>query len=644
MSCSKSSQRAVEIFSAIQFYRECATNFLHPNGIKTSQLSIPAAGLHLTGGSSLEWVDGFFAENDACQELASAIERRELPTPLISHTAHYIDSRCEYTSAELLANAPESLMAAFGVVEHLVDSALKSPTISCPQCKKNTTRVLSPLNLGDLLLRDWTSEEVTISAGSAHDSFPAWSANMGFSLQHDPIFGRPVITIDSGQCSPAFIASLSGVLRAMWKIPHITFICRSRTATQLYAPQGWCQTCRVLIAEPDRKSLTKALSVGCRCEDLSADTAALERSLMLDSALRVEDIIARPARDLQTASCKVVRELARLLVEFDLGMHPLSIGLRYLSAEHVALISIAVSLYRTRHTPSTILVDLPSGILHQRQRSMSAVSSSAQHASHTFIILGDPFAAPEHLPRPSANHSLTVAPEQVAGKANGDDSREALEDSRSDPLLNTIPLFPARPPMNRILGEDLDLIQRISQLYAASTDARCVGLSAKDFTFSASRSHKYLCRGCKGLGVTLLAHERLYRPRAKPCSLCLGARFKEPVASTLFRGVSYKTLLNQPLETTMDTLRSLPRTHVLIEGLTLLDLEHLPLGMPVALLSSSELRRVLLLKSVLSARPGHPRTIALEAPELGFARRHRDGIEALQKLPSIVDSCRWLET
>jgi hypothetical protein len=64
--------------------------------------------------------------------------------------------------------------------------------------------------------------------------------------------------------------------------------------------------------------------------------------------------------------------------------------------------------------------------------------------------------------------------------------------------------------------------------------------------------------------------------------------------------------------------------------------------MPIALLSSSELRRVLILKAVLAGRAGKVTTIAVEAPNLGFTKAQRDGLKALRELPTLAERCHWL--
>jgi hypothetical protein len=641
MSRLKSFPQTVEVFSALTFFSECATGVRRPTGLHNEQLYIPAPGLHTVNQSSIEWIDGLFAQNEACERLVSSIERRELPTPLISHTPQNVAIRCEYTSAELLANSSKSILAAFDVVDQIVERAITSPTVDCPRCKCTASRILSPLALGDRLLRDFATQEVTILARTPDEKFRVWSATMGFSVQHDDTAGRPTVCVDSGACTEDFIARLSTIFRSAWSIPLISFTCHSASEMRVYAPQGWCPTCEEVIAEPSRTELTTFLTRGNRAAALPTETLALERSLSIDSKLRIEDLTTRQLRDLKTHENSFLQELVELLLAFDLGNYSLSRPCDALPPEDVALLSIAVSLHKSRDFPSTIIVDLPSGILSKAQARLQAALSFAQHSSHSLVLLGEPFAKHES-PLGATDDEARMSLERQASLSVDCSSIATNDASANTSLVTEVPLFPSRTSACQILGDELGIMQGIAQLYAASIDARCIGLVAKDFTFGALRSHSYLCRGCKGLGVIVLEHTRLSRPLAKPCSTCLGARFKEPVASTLFRGISYAALLNRRLTETLDTLRSLPRSKDLPQYITLLELQHLPLGMPLALLSSSELRRVLVLKGVLAARIGKVSKIAIEAPHLGFTTSQRDGLKALQELPTLTDICRWL--
>jgi hypothetical protein len=645
MSCSKplqqtTSHQTVEVFSALRFYNESSAGNSNPCGSTQVQLSVPAAGIHRVNPSSLEWIDGFFAQNEMCEEFVTAIERRKHPAPLISHTPFRLGTRCMHSSVDLLAHSGESIMAACGIVEFLVDTALASPVISCPSCNSAASRISTPLALGDLLLRDFDAQQVIITASSDDERFSRWVASMGFSTLHDSSHKVPTVVLDSGACSASFIARMSGVLRSVWTVPRLTITCRSGSEARVYAPQGWCSTCASLIAVPEKSALTKLLGTGQAPSELSAAAHKLERSLMLGAHLRIEDILASPLHSLRTSDITILQELSTLLTALELGDYPLSTPVCALALEDLAIFSIAVSLHRSRYTPSTIVVDLPSGILHRKHAALRAVATLSDYENHSFLLLGDPCTATTEQ-RGDSSAKAGTAREASRVPAREPTCTNGLPESSS--VETWIPLFPTRTGLSRSVVDELGLVQGIAQLYAASIDARCFGLTTRDFSFTAARSHPYLCRGCKGLGIALLQTTPLPRPRAKPCVLCHGKRFKEPVASTLFRGVSYATLLNRPISLAIDTLRVLPRTRDLLECLQLLALEHLPLGMPTALLSSSELRRLLVLKAILAARPGQTRTIIIQAPHFGFTQAHRDGIEALQRLPFLADRCRWVE-
>jgi len=461
MSCVEPSQQTassqvVEVFSALAYYSESSAGITSPSGIKTAQLFIPSSGIHRVEPSSLEWVDGFYAQNRDCEEFVSAIERRELPAPLISHTPHRLGHRCVYTSAELLAHSDESILAACGLVEVLLDTALASPTASCPSCNGTALRISTPLALGDLLLRDFDSQHVSITASSDDEKFGRWAASIGFSTMQDSARNAPVAILESGVCSTSLIARLGSVLRSSWTIPRLTFTCRSSSATRVYAPQGWCPTCTTLLAAPDRAALTKLLQTGCVYSELSTDACKLERSLMLHSNLRIEDIISTPLRSLQTSEIATLQELSGLLVALELGDYPLSTALCTLPAEDIAMLSIAISLYRSRCKRSTVVVDLPSGILHRKQESVRSIAALSDYKAHSIILLGDPFASPEK------QGSTPLATSLIRDEIKGTPARDSGDSNCEPERSSWIPLFPSREKLTRTIGDELGLIQGVA--------------------------------------------------------------------------------------------------------------------------------------------------------------------------------------
>jgi excinuclease UvrABC ATPase subunit len=254
--------------------------------------------------------------------------------------------------------------------------------------------------------------------------------------------------------------------------------------------------------------------------------------------------IAAPAESFLNPALAILR---------DLKLEGLSLGSRInaLSTKEIALITIAASLLAPEQQRELIVIDLPRGSLPATHRlAVEKAIKSYSHSSST-VILGDPW----HTDLKSSQGS----PRQ-------------LQISKS----------------RQTLGSALGITDKLAKLYAASLDARSNGLTERSFSLTAPRSNPYICSECSGLGVKLDYSLNLPRPRASGCPVCHGARFKAPVASTLFRGVPYYQILNQPITSSLSVLGALSRMKATLEQITDNGLAELPLGIPIALLSSSE--------------------------------------------------------
>jgi excinuclease UvrABC ATPase subunit len=138
------------------------------------------------------------------------------------------------------------------------------------------------------------------------------------------------------------------------------------------------------------------------------------------------------------------------------------------------------------------------------------------------------------------------------------------------------------------LAGALGILDKLTQLYASSLDARSHGLTQRAFAPTTPRSNPYLCSECGGLGIKLDYALNLPRPLACGCPVCHGRRFKAPVATILFRGAPYYQILNQPISQSIGALSALSKVKTTLKKVTELGLANLPLAMPVALLSLSE--------------------------------------------------------
>ena len=658
-------QILVHAFSASQFYQEHSSGSSDAKGLHCAQIRIPDHGVHILDESFIPWIEGFFAENRAIEEYVSAFSRRDCPEPIVSAVPHHYGWRCVYTSPEILANSKGSILSAFGISAPLIEAALRSPTVACSQCGHAVKRTLGPLEATELILQGFSSQDVSIFATAEHMRLEEWAARSGFSLLHSPELSAPCIRLESGSCTPALMTRLGPVLRSLWSLPDFICLCKAGAVETYYSPRGWCLHCKKLTTQVESSRLERLLnspmnSLGTPC--------TLERSLMLDENHSVNDLIMLPIADLASSSIPSTSRIYSLLSAFDLQHHCLSTALTSLPPRELAILSIAISIFKADTSNCFILVDLPTDILEGRPLDAIKMAPLVMQGQVPIVFLANPSTSAVVQTHTSQNSQPTVA--TTALPANADESNTlplppvgrvlVLTTTKltaaqvSERLITTgdqdkegttfqIPLFPLRSSSKRTVAEELGILQSIAQLYASSVDARSAGLSERDFMFTSARRHPYLCRECSGLGVKLLPTPSIPRPRARPCPLCKGARFREPVASTLFRGIPYSSILNRSIRSSLAVLYTLHRCREAIQFTELLELDTLPLGMPIALLNSSESRRLLIIQAATSARPSNPHTIVIETPHTGLSKNQVAGIRALQQTASLASRCRWIE-
>lgn len=709
-------QTEVQVFSAIQWYSERAVEQSRGDGLVKASLSIPDSGLHVAPQnepreqSSLLWVDGLVAEALQVEQCLGSIARSELPAPLIAHTPHILGRHYQFTSAEVLANLPHSILALSGLAGPLAEQALTSGTPSCISCGEVVTRAATPLIMLESIADDFESATVSLSAHGARPQLEDWAVRTGFRITGEPDHPWSTILLESGVCTRTWLAQLTPIVRSLWRMPEIFFSCSSQSATRYYSRYGWCARCQKTGPSITTSQLEKLLRSPIQGEHSRDPVYIAARSLSVHAAqhagnhdsalastqcltpLTVEEILTSPIASLACDHSAPLRNLCALLRKADLGKYTLWTSPCELSSRQVARLSLAMSLYQTADTASVVVIDLPAGILsgcdellheltqtdstHPRvvvslnepcslhDNAQPAGPSTAEaigrHREHvTLTPSSQTLPTPEpgkvivvhcegrNLTQPRYHHALKVSPSdfQSVGSAapSSNPPSTAATLTHSDSIHQHIPVFPERTTTKRVLADELGLLPGLAKLYASSVDARMSGLAPKDFTFSSSKKHPHLCPGCHGLGVAFTINPILPRPLAAACLLCHGRRFKEPVSSTMFRGTSYSTLLNRSIAESQQILNSLSRCREALECIELLHLAHLPLGMPVALLSSSERRRLLVAQAVLSSNTTRPLTIAVEDPLLGFAPKHLHGLRALQLSPTFSKRCGWLE-
>ena len=668
-------------FSARDYYNEVSTGVSHRRATQPD-LSVLLNGLHIIQGGSLEWIDGLFVENLRIHSFLSAIKEGVLPRPCLSETPHLLSTNFTYCSPEVLAYSQSSILGAFGIGPQLVAEAISSPSVVCPQCGGNITRLPTPLAFLDTLLKDWAGHSLTLSASSTSDSLKTWAADFGFNLSVGKNSSSYVVDVYSFHCTQEALTHISQLTRALWRVPGVVFICSTSTQEQFYAPQGWCTSCNAappLIRESDIKCV---ISQGVDADNISTLEKSALGSLLITPSVMMKELGLQQIQDLEFTDHHILKEVCKSLVSCGLGKHHLLAPVSSLTSREIAALSVAASLHLSANNNSVVLVDLPAGIFSSEDSNAVRNAIIQGASSRCLICLNDPFAPPERFGAVESGIELQTTSLNPSRESNGlqdsdfeispgkfvalsnlaqppalsiNDLNDATAravytrlslpsaENTSNPTVFPIPIFPSPASATHVLGDELRCMDKLANLYASSVDARTAGLAAKDFLISSPRSNPNLCKHCKGLGVTLEFSDVTPRPRAAACTICAGSRFTRRVSSVMFKGVSYQRILNQPVRESADTLRALGRVKAALELADALNLSELPLGMPLILLSSSELRRLLILRAVLASQSKKTCIVALEGADIGFSPKNRRAILQLQTSQNLATSCAWIE-
>lgn len=559
-----------EVFSCREFYRELSLGVVPAQGIIRKTLSISTPGIHFATEGSLFWIDGAFVDSYRLGNLLDSVRLGETPRPAISSSAHSINQRLIYISPEILVSSNETILAAFSITDEVVARALRSQTARCESCGLPVNRFATPLMLVQSLGQDWGGRVVTITAFSRSPGLSEWAAQAGFQISTDTASGEHYITLDSGTCSESFLTVISGLVRQLWRVPEVNYRCVAHTESTIYSRHGWCERCSRTNPPLLREEVRDLLLRGSMCKGQSTQKRPALH-LSLTNQLTIQDLFLQPASALPTLPLESLESARAALMACGLGHLPLLAPTASFTSRDIAALCVAVSIWQCSRVPAPLLLDLPRGIFAGKSEQGIREQLEMIADSECVICVSDPFA----------ETTMDYAAPSMAPCA--------------------IPSVSYSNKTTQVLGHDLGLLERLARLYAASLDARVAGLTAKDFSLGSPRSNRYICRRCKGLGVILESIPGIPRPTATPCHICGGQRFTDPVCSARFNGVSYQEILNRPIRDSIQVLGALTKASEILERVSRLGLDELPLGMPLALLSSSERHKLL----TLHAPPQH---------------------------------------
>lgn len=663
-----------EVFSASRFFERCAMQSSDSDGNLPFTLTLASSGVHQVAHDqgTLVWVDGVCADSIAQEHFMESVRCGEIPTPLRQRGTRTVQSRIVYTSPEQLARTRQTVLSVCGLVDAICDSALESPRCLCQRCGTTLARFHTAAELLATLLHRWRGRQISVYAAAPGGRFGEWAQSHGLSLQTNSR-GTPSVRLDQCLCDEGSLTSISTLVHTAWRLPEIYFTCVSDTQeSESYAAHGWCPLCAVTAGAASRLKLAALCLRGL--DPVTPHSG--EALLAYNEHYTVTQLLHTPVAELTSIHNPLISRATTLLGA--VGLEGLSLGTRTDSVDghHLARLSLVGSIIHAAHSHDHIVVDLPRYVLSGSVALAVQGLLATEGAQRGISIIGEPFTQHETLVSPPQNthrsqpclatlsfpaltHSGCRTYEVYAGEylllesstrsTTGvvqEIATQISASSRERGIASQVALVPLFHPVSaraQVVGDELGILQGLSQLYAASLDARTHGLTAHDFTLFSSRSQRYVCERCRGLGVVIAAHPQLPRPYASPCRVCYGARCAAPVSTAMFRGVSFSTVLNQPIERSLGTMSALAKAARALELLRALDLLHLPLGMPCALLSSSELRRLSVACAVLRGRGSKPAIVVVEMPRAGFAQSHQRAVEKVRDAALKAANVAWID-
>jgi len=176
-----------------------------------------------------------------------------------------------------------------------------------------------------------------------------------------------------------------------------------------------------------------------------------------------------------------------------------------------------------------------------------------------------------------------------------------------------------------------DAFTPIREAFAATSEARQRGLTARHFSFNVPGGR---CERCEGAGV--LTVEMHFLPDVQVrCPACHGRRFKHEVLAVPYRGHDIAHVLNLTIEEALPLFEDVPAAAARLSLMTSVGLGYLQLGQPATTLSGGEAQRVKLAKEL--GRRSTGRTLyLLDEPTTGL--HLADAARLLDVLQRLVDA------
>jgi hypothetical protein len=613
-----------------------------------------------SNAGTLAWIDSAFAQTLATRGFLDEIRAGNLPHPLRASCEHPVDTSLFYQSPSRLVERSVTLIEALGLTERLAQLSRSATTVECPRCGAISERYPTPQH-ALAAIQASMSGQISLFAEGPTDALTSWGRSQGIPFQpceFDPVAPLGKIRIDSLDVAQGLSSRLSAITHSLWRVREGALVCVQDGVALTLTKHGSCPTCCYTFPDEGLADISRALRYGLT----NGDSEKRVGSRVLPHG--------RSIRTLLTGSLSALTSLApisqssslSLLLRTSLGQRRAGTLTSALSATELATLATCRSLGDALDAQGSCVIDVPSLLLGDTPSFPLKTIISGVSTRTGVVLLDSTEARPNEVllePRTAESGELigTLNIESTNNLARTYPVRQGHDITLTDvPFrdvefsltsttnranvvsfaitsaheVTSIPVFNSLRRSKSLVLHRLGLAESFANLFASSVDARAAGLKPKDFMLSTSgRSNKNVCGHCDGLGLLLEYVEELPRPLTRECGVCQGTRFRNKVGFMSWRGLTLSKLLNTPLHEILSLVRALPRATEIITCVEALSLTHLPLGMPVALMSQSEQHAMLWSQSLLTASFNRPTIALVEAPLISLNATQRAGLRKL---------------
>jgi hypothetical protein len=522
----------------------------------------------------------------------------------------------------------------------------------------------------DHISRNLAGKEITIELVGASEEVSTWATARGFtptSASHD----RNAARLDSLHCDRETLRALEPLLTSTRHLPTTWLTIRSESVHEEYGWNGRCSRCDKTLSPFNTTAARDYIERGSSPR-FSHEGARLVDGVTLSELITSPLAKVLPSQTINGGLTPHQREMISLLSVDSVTLRTRTTDLSPRAL--AALVAVALARDATNREELRIFQAsaalFSSGTRSEIERVAIALSDNGSfiwlterpHDTHKPIDVGTPREKGKHLgsltlafPDLNTREIALGAWSEVAippslqhlrisshiYRAMGGSNTELVTcEAQATFIPHLIPLFDVESTTTRLVAHALGVMEPLAKMFAASHQARMLGLTPRDLLLGQLRQSPSICGSCKGLGV-MVTRENDYA-HASPCHSCWGTRFKTPAREITFKGKTMWEILNAPLSACEDTLRALPRMKEVFELSTLLSLADLPLGMPVALLSGPQRRLLSVAHAMLVSTKTRPSVIVLEEPHVGFSERQRAALISAMRLPAFHERCGWV--